>query len=99
MFICKFSIYKSISIMPLCKRVGAFELNSRMNIIEIIDEHFQTILSHSSDHLNIIDISLPFVRFPRSISPLIKFSAYYAYTKVSLPSSFAAVIACTFLPF
>ena len=31
-------------------------------------------------------------------SPLLMLSAYYAYTRVSLPCTFVAVIACTLLP-
>ena len=37
----------------------ASELNSGMNVIEIIDEYFQTMRTFCPDHENIIDISPP----------------------------------------
>ena len=51
----------------------ASELNSGMNVIEIIDEYFQTIPTFSPDHGNIIDISPLCVRLPRGVSESVGF--------------------------
>ena len=51
----------------------ASELNSGMNVIEIIDEYFQTIRTFCPDHENIIDIFPPCVRLPRGVSESVSF--------------------------
>jgi len=53
--------------------VTTSELNSGMNVIEIIDEYFQTIRTFCPDHGNIIDISPPCVRLPRGVSESVSF--------------------------
>ena len=51
----------------------ASELNSGMNVIEIIDEYFQMTRTFCPDHENIIDISPPCVRLPRGVSESVGF--------------------------
>ena len=80
--------------MPLLVR--AFELNSRMNIIEIIDEYIQTILTSSSDHENIIDISPPCVRLPRSIRESIDFEHAHAKKRLAKEGAIFVPIAASF---
>ena len=50
------SLYRFVE-TPVSKRVRTSELNSGMNVIEIINEYFQTIRTSCQDHENIIDIS------------------------------------------
>ena len=65
----------------------ASELTGGMNVIEIIDEYFQTIRTVCPDHENIIDISPPCVRLPRVVSESIGFE--HTNKKVSKRSHFS----------
>ena len=44
-----------------------------MNVIEIIDEYFQTVQTFCPDHENIIDISPPCARLPRGVNESVGF--------------------------